>query len=281
MKKIFVSLLTMTVLFTSCDKKESLQQVDNNLAKQEVANSAKVLSIQHDAIVAELLASYDATVKLNAPSSDAVDSWENTMQQTLAVIEEVTGVKAQMIKDSDSLSQLRVSAGDDLVTYDFDQDEINLADYTQSIALEPYFDAIDVIVNDLDTDLGDKIVQINYFQEEAKSDLSLSMIDYENFINTTEVLKGSLSLWNGVASDEMSKVSSNGIMYASTNPAKWSLLKKLAFVAAADAVGAIAGTFVGSFITVSGVPVYIPAGPQGAAAGLAALSFIASKMVGW
>ena len=57
--------------------------------------------------------------------------------------------------------------------------------------------------------------------------------------------------------------------------------QKIAFVSAADAVGAVAGSFVGGYIIIKGVPVYIPAGPQGAAAGLAILSFVAAKMVGW
>ena len=46
-------------------------------------------------------------------------------------------------------------------------------------------------------------------------------------------------------------------LYAKS-PTEWSLLKNT-FVSATDAVGAVAGNFIGSYIIVS-VPVYIPAG---------------------
>ena len=95
-----------------------------------------------------------------------------------------------------------------------------------------------------------------------------------------EILKGSMNLWNLYGEDAISFGSDSGIMF-SKSMTKWSFFKKLAFVAAADAVGAIVGHFLGGYLIINNVPVYVPAGPQGSIVGLATLSVIAAKMVGW
>ena len=61
----------------------------------------------------------------------------------------------------------------------------------------------------------------------------------------------------------------------------WSFWKKLGFVSAADAVGGVLGLFLGGYIVVNGILVYLPAGATGMVGGAAALSYIAAKMVGW
>ena len=277
MKKIFVSLLVFTILFTSCEKKESVQ--DNSNALQEIKAVSKIMSAQHDAVVLEMIEAFDE-LDINDAFRGEENDFAVMMERVVDVINDVTGIQAQVLNKDISVSEMKRIAGSNAATYDFDQEEISLAAYTSSFDLEPYFDAIDVIVNDVSIELEDKIEQINYYQNKILSDASIQVEEIEQFMNTTEVLKGSLSLWNDKAIDNIARVSNSGAMYAS-DLTKLSFLKKLAFVAAADAVGAVVGSFLGGIITISGVPIYVPAGPQGAVAGLAALSFIASKMVGW
>lgn len=281
MKKIFVSLFLFTLLLSACEKKESVQNYESPSAKQNISVAAKELSEQHDIILIEMLAACQDQLMQKAPDMHGDENCSFNPEQVFEIIEAVTGVKPEVINGNGSVNQFKVAAADnDLPTYDFDQEDINLSMYVNSVLLKPYFEAVDLIVNDCMIDINDKIEKIATLQLGAQSDNELSFLELENFINSTEVLKGSLLLWGDWAVDDAVKSNSSGMMYAKS-PTQWSLLKKLAFVAAADAVGAVAGTFVGSCIVINGVPVYIPAGPQGAAAGLAILSFLASKMVGW
>ncbi|OQB31456.1 MAG: hypothetical protein BWY08_00471 [Bacteroidetes bacterium ADurb.Bin174] len=281
MKKIFVSLFLFTLLFSACEKKDSVQSNENPVTKQNISVAAKGLSEQHDIILAEMLAASQEQFKQKAPDLNDGENHTFNPEQVFEIIEAVTGVKPEIIAGSVSVNQFKVPATENnLPTYDFDQEEINLSLHANSVLLKPYFDEVDLIVNDCMIDVNDKIIKISTLQQDAQTDEELSCFELENFMNSTEVLKGSLLLWGDFVDDDAIVKNSNGIMYAKS-PTEWSLFKKIAFVAAADAVGAVAGTFVGSYIIVNGVPVYIPAGPQGAAAGLAILSFIAAKMVGW
>jgi hypothetical protein len=281
MKKIFVSLFFFTLLFSACEKKDSVQSNENPITEQDMSVVAKELSKQHDIILTEMLAAYQEQFKQKAPQLNDGENHTFNPAQVFEVIEAVTGVKPEIITGSASVNQFKVPATENnLPTYDFDQEEINLSLHANSVLLKPYFDEVDLIVNDCMIDVNDKIIKISTLQQDAQTDEELSCFELENFMNSTEVLKGSLLLWGDFVDDDAIVKNSNGIMYAKS-PTEWSLFKKIAFVAAADAVGAVAGTFVGSYIIVNGVPVYIPAGPQGAAAGLAILSFIAAKMVGW
>ena len=58
-------------------------------------------------------------------------------------------------------------------------------------------------------------------------------------------------------------------------------LEKIAFISAADAVGAVLGFFCGGVITVNGVPMYVPPGPSCIGPSAAVVSFIATKACGW
>jgi len=121
---------------------------------------------------------------------------------------------------------------------------------------------------------------ISEIQTKISLDPNATLDDIKVFYNTTEILKGSLSLWNNENSMNQVKMNNMGIYYAKPL-SKWSFWAKLGFVAAADALGGVLGTFAGGIVTVGGVPMYVPSGPTGTVAGAAALSYIASKMVGW
>jgi len=281
MKKIFVSLFFFTLLFSACEKKDSVQNNENPITEQDISVAARELSKQHDIILAEMIAAYQEQFKQKAPELNDGENYTFNPEQVFEIIEAVTGVKPEIITGSGSVNKFKVLATENnLPTYDFDQEEINLSLHVNSVLLKSYLDEVDLIVNDCMIDINDKIEKISILQQDAQTDNELSYFELENFMNSTEVLKGSLLLWDDFADDDVIRKNSNGIMYAKS-PTEWSLLKKIAFVSAADAVGAVAGNFIGSYIIVNGVPVYIPAGPQGAAAGLAVLSFIAAKMVGW
>jgi len=282
MKKIFVSLFFFTLLFSACEKKDSVQSNENPITNQNISVAAKELSEQHDIILMEMLAACQEQSRQKAPDLNDGENHTFNLEQVFEIIEAVTSVRPEIIAGSSPGNQFKIPAAEDnLPTYDFDQEEINLSLHVNSVLLKPYFDEVDLIVNDCMIDINDKIEKISTLQQDVQTNSELSYLELESFMNSTEVLKGSLLLWDDfVDDDDVIKKKSNGIMYAKS-PTEWSLLKKIAFVSAADAVGAVAGSFVGGYIIIKGVPVYIPAGPQGAAAGLAILSFVAAKMVGW
>ena len=56
-----------------------------------------------------------------------------------------------------SVNQFKVPARKQFADYDFDQEEINLSLHMNSVLLKPYFDEVDLIVNDCMIDVNDKI----------------------------------------------------------------------------------------------------------------------------
>ncbi|MDD2284057.1 MAG: hypothetical protein PHQ11_01460 [Paludibacter sp.] len=281
MKKVFVGITLMGIVLSSCEKQEDSQTRNDVVNRQKIFIAANELSVKHDSLLVEMLLTWDEKVKCNSLGTSGSGNMNIELHDVFEVIEAVTGVKSEVVKDKKPSRQLVDNINDDdLPMYDFDQEVIRLAHYVNSSDVQGYFDAADQVVLDSTLNVSEKILQINEIQEEVKSDLDLTLVDFENFMNSTEVLKGSLLLWNNYAGPAWSKQKVTGIMRAKPIT-KWSFFAKLGFVAAADAVGAVTGTFIGSYIVINGVPVYIPAGPQGACAGLAILSFLAAKMVGW
>lgn len=281
MKKIFVSIALTAIVFSSCDKKEVLSTKEDNSNRQEILYAAKELSVKHDALVQDMLSSCREKVKPNGQAVFGSDKMNMEWGDLFQVIEDVTGIKPEIVQEKRTEGRQLVAGNseDDLPVYDFDRETISLSQYSNSFSLGNYLASVDKIVLDSMMSISEKEIEINKIQQKVKVDLGVNATDYENFINTTEVLKGSLKLWNNHAGDE-SRQNASGLMRAKSIR-DWPFFSKLAFVAAADAVGAVVGTFIGSYIIIKGVPVYIPAGPQGAAAGLAVLSVIAAKMVGW
>ncbi|GAB1415621.1 hypothetical protein MASR2M117_10270 [Paludibacter sp.] len=282
MKRVLFSIVCLTIILSSCDKQDINNNVSDDLNRNYIEIAANELSLKHDSIVLRLLENNDsrAILKISEVGDNQNFVTGNNLSVNFDMIEKITGVKPEIISNQGfSNYQIQKVAEQEMPVFDFDQQNLNLSDYTDSQNLDLYLKAIDDILQSEEANVDVKIQSINDIQQEAKSNQSLNTDDYMKFINTTEVLKGSLILWSKYASEDCSVKES--IKMRAKSPTQWSFAAKLAFVAAADAVGAVAGTYIGGYIIVSGVPIYIPAGPQGTVAGLATLSFLAAKMVGW
>lgn len=268
------------MFFSSCEKQEVAEVNPQKTDKDQIITNAFRLSQEHDSLLYELLLSERNVYRQKAKSLTSNGSL--TLDEIFDVIEEVTGIRPIVVGSFDVTKQLSKanSSNSDYPVFNFDADILSLSGYANSFAVEKYLEQVDRILQDSLCTVQEKISQISEVQNSVKSDSELSLVDFENFFNTTEVLKGSMTLWSNHYNDMVEKQQANPMFKA--KPLKqWSFFAKLAFVAAADAVGAVLGTFVGSYLIVNGVPIYIPAGPQGAFVGLATLSVIAGNMVGW
>lgn len=281
MKKVFLNVFILAIIFSSCEKHEIINTDSKLKDRSMLFAEANALSLKHDSIVLELLAQSDihAKFKINGLTGPQSGASEFILSDVFDVIEAVTGVKPVYAEKDDMKGSMQKIIEQQLPVFDFDQQSISLSNYTNSAQLDTYLSSVDEILQNEGIDVNEKIKLINDIQHNASKNQQLTDEEYSKFLNTTEVLKGSLILWSDNIVDNVSIKES--VLMKAKSPTQWSFVAKLAFVAAADAVGAIAGTYIGGYIIVNGVPIYIPAGPQGTVAGLATLSFLASKMVGW
>lgn len=115
--------------------------------------------------------------------------------------------------------------------------------------------------------ITEKINLISGIQIKISQDSKATLNDIEIFYNTTEILKGSLSLWYNENSMNEVKQSISGIYYAKPIT-KWSFWAKLGFVAGADALGGRKqGDISWRCCYCYGVPMYVPSGPTGTVTG--------------
>lgn len=280
MKKIFVKIVIMAMIFSSCEKQEVAELNRRTVDKDQIVSEALRLSQQHDSLLTQLLLSERKIIRQKVKSSANDESLD--LDEIFDVIEEVTGVRPFVVKSSDEAKQFSKANnnGDDYPIFNFDENNISLSGYAKSLTVGMYLELVDIILQDSLLSVSEKISRICDVQNDVKRDSMISLADFENFFNTTEVLKGSMTLWNNHYSESADQQNVNPMFKA--KPLKqWSFFAKLGFVAAADAVGAVLGTFMGGFLIVNGVPIYIPSGPQGGCVGLATLSVIAGNMVGW
>ena len=270
----------LAVILSSCEKQEVTQSNHQKTDKDQIVTNAFRLSQEHDSLLNKLLLFEKDAYRQNARGF--TEHVSLNLDEIFDVIEEVTGVRPYVVSSSDGTKQFAKSnfENNNYPVFNFDEDTLSLSAYTNSIAVQEYLVLVDGILQDSLLSVSEKISDISEVQNTVKNDPALSLIDFENFLNTTEVLKGSMTLWNNHYID-IAETQQAYPMFKAKPLKQWSFFAKLAFVAAADAVGAVLGTFVGSYLIVNGVPIYIPAGPQGAFVGLATLSVIAGKMVGW
>jgi hypothetical protein len=280
MKKVFVKIVIMAMIFSSCEKQEVGELSRQTIDKDLIISKALRLSQQHDSLLTQLLLSERKVIRQKVKSSTNDESLD--LDEIFDVIEEVTGVRPFVVKSSDEAKQFSKANnnGDDYPIFNLDEDNISLSGYANSPAVGKYLEHVDIILQDSLLSVGEKISQICDVQNNVKGDSLISVVDFENFFNTTEVLKGSMTLWNNYYNETAENQNVNPL-YKAKPLKQWSFFSKLGFVAAADAVGAVLGTFMGGFLIVNGVPIYVPSGPQGACVGLATLSVIAGNMVGW
>ncbi len=279
MKKIIFIFTSVVLTLASCNNTEDLKPSNQNEIER-IKQNAKSISLSHDSLVLEMINVEKQKIKQKLKSTSNVEANLN-LSEVCDVIEEVTGVRPIILSNSSSVKQMSKSSnGDENLSINFDVEKLNLSDYATSYIIADYFKQIDAVKQDSSKTISEKISLISGIQIKISQDSKATLNDIEIFYNTTEILKGSLSLWNNENSMNLVKHSISGIYYAKPL-SEWSFWAMLGFVAGADALGGVLGTFVGGIVTVGGVPMYVPSGPTGTVVGAASLSYIASKMVGW
>lgn len=279
MKKfICTAAAVMSLLLSSCEK-NAVDQASTSNQRDLISEQARQFSIQHDRLVQQMVLLDEELLMQRSPSQGELTP-DEIRAHWLSVIEQVTGVKP-VVADRQSSKVLAAEEGSDPANYwvSLDVEEITLAQYAVSEAATTYLGAVDDLVQNEELSLDEKQLMLQQVIDEVKSDESLPLAETERVLTAVEVLKGSMSLWSEFQSTAPPMSVGTGMMKASIR--NWSFWKKLGFVSAADAVGGVLGLFMGGYIVVNGVPIYLPAGTVGMVGGAAALSYIASKMVGW
>lgn len=275
-KNIFGVLILLVLALISCDKNEILP--DESQSNFEVIQQlSQKLATDHDMWVTKML---DEEKRLVQLITETHPSKTLELSDYLDVMEKVTGVRPVIGKKEFQASNLfRVSAENGLPVINFDTTVLNLSDFAQSEKAKAYLQKLDHIVQDSILTIDQKIIEIDQIEVAIRDDVQLEAADISSVLNGCYLAKNSMSLWNENSS-ENNMMLINGLYKA--NPLKkWSFWSKLGFVAAADAIGGVLGFWLGGYVVVNGVPVYVPPGPTGVAASAAGLSYIASKMVGW
>ena len=283
MKNFICLPLTALVLsFVSCEKSTEVASSTAGLSpnvRTELQQEARKFAKKHDQLVYEMLSLDNALLMKRSPAATEMSERER-LDHVLTVIYRVTGVKPVIVEKNLAKVSAAVSGDDpDYYWVNLDAEEISLAPYAATEKGLQYLGVVDDIVQNQESCLDEKVLQLDEVLKEVALDESLPKSEMERVLTSVEVLKGSLILWNDYFTKETPVYYASGMQ--KTKIRDWSFGKKLAFVAAADAVGGVLGFFLGGYITVGGVPIYMPAGPTGMVLSAAALSYIAASMVGW
>ena len=254
-RRILMGALALAVVAATifACKKDTKSSTSN----QTIKANAIELSSQHDMYVQKML---DCQAK-KLPNKNQN---EMDLEDVLNVIEEVIGVRPVIQMDTILLdNSLRIS---------LDNDRVQLAECSKTEKTRFYLSSVDQILQNMEEtdDLTGLYQLLDDIENDVLLDAQSLATDKEAVVNTIEVFKGSLALWNDVVPEDCSM----------KGPKTWARWKKLLFVAAADAVGAALGYFLGGIIVVHGIPMYMPPG-AGTAAVSAALSYLALCVVGW
>lgn len=275
-KNIFGVLILVVLTLISCEKNELLPD-DSQSKFDEIQQLSKKLAANHDMWLNKML---EEEKKMVRQITETHPSMTFELSDYLYVLEKVTGVKPVIGKvNIQSASPFRISAEQGLPVINFDTTVINLSDFAPSEKAKFYLKQLDKIVQDSILTIDQKNYDITQLEVAIRDDVQMEADDISAALNGCHLAINSMKLW-----DE--NISENNLMLANglykANPLKkWSFWSKLGFVAAADAVGGVLGFWLGGYVVVNGVPVYVPPGATGVAASAAGLSYIASKMVGW
>lgn len=280
MKKIFYIFVFVIVTLISCERDDVVKS-DNAAVIENIKSNAVALSNAHDSLVVEMLKLEKQKVLQKAKSTNKDDSKLN-MNEMFDVIEQVTGVKPIILEayvsnapENLEIKINKINTFDNSYVLDLDHQFISISDYANSAITKKYLMCIDTVLQDSEYKSYDMIVsEINKIQQEIVTDMYASQDDIQLVLNSTEVLKGSLKIWDNVLPIEMHQVKGNKLMVS--NALNWPRWLKWVFIGAADAVGGTISWFSGATIKIMGVPIYLPPGPVGAAGGAAAVSVIAT-----
>lgn len=275
-KNVFGVLVLFVFALYSCEKVE-MQPQENQSSFDLIQQSSQKLALEHDLWVSKMI---DEEKRLVRQMTDIHPSMTLELSDYFDVMEKVTGIRPVIDnKVIQPINPFRISAEDGLPVINFDSTVLNLSDYARSEKAKSYLQKLDIIVQDSMLMIDQKIFDIEQLELSMKNDMQLEASDISSVLNACNLAKNSLSLWYENSS-EINLMLANGLYKA--NPLKkWSFWSKLGFVAAADAVGGVLGFWLGGYVIVNGVPLYVPPGVTGVAASAAGLSYIASKMVGW
>ena len=269
------------VTFISCERNEDVKS-DNTALIENIKSNAVTLSNAHDSLVLQMLKLVEKQKVLQKAKRINDDDSKLNMYEMFEVIEQVTGVKPIILEADVSnvsynsemkINKINTFENDPVI--DLDNQFVRMSDYADSEITKKYLLCIGTVLQDSEYNSYDIIIsEINKIQHEIITDKEASLDDIQLVINSTEVLKGSLKIWDSVLPVEMNQV--KGTKQMVSNALNWPRWLKWVFIGAADAVGGTISWFSGATIKIMGVPVYLPPGPVGAAGGAAAVSVIAS-----
>lgn len=277
MKKISYLIVFSIITLISCERNEIAKSNDYAVI-ENIKSKAANLSYKHDSLVLEMLRLEKQKKVQKAKSTNNVESKLN-LHEMLDVIQEVTGVKPVVLNADDiddaNRWQIKSKVLSDAPVVNLDNQYIRMSDYAQSELSKQYLESIDDLLQDSENRSYDNIVaEINKVQNEIISDNNATKDDIQLVINSTEVLKGSLKIWDSVLPIGVNQVNNSKSLISSA--LNWPRWLKWVFIGAADAVGGTISWFSGATITIMNVPIYLPPGPVGAAGGAAAVSVLAT-----
>ncbi|MFK8045109.1 MAG: hypothetical protein AB8B72_06425 [Crocinitomicaceae bacterium] len=241
--------------FASCEKDDTAKEIEKGNERQtevkELLVEAKSFSKEHDDHVLRVLNKIE---EANLPSIT-----EENFSDYCNVIEEELDVKLDISSQMDS----------EFLKVDFADEEIKLADYIEDKKAKEYLNKIDNLLFNSDGNIAKLIDEINALEIKLVAEKSIDLNTMRSTLNGIETLKGSLVLWTNYYN--------NGDMTKSACQ-NWGKIKKALFVAAADALGALIGSFGVTFV-VNGTAIVIPPGFVGSAIGAGAVSVLAAMFV--
>lgn len=260
----------MVITLVSCEKNEVVKS--NNAAQIEnIISNAVALSKTHDSLVLEMLQLEKQKVRLKSKAANNIDL-KLDLNEMLEVIEQVTGIKPVILNAGINKIKSNTSSSSEIVN--LDSKFVKMSDYCNSEISKKYLECTDDLLQNSASKSYDNLVsEIIKVQNEIIVDTDATMDDIELVVNSTEVLKGSLKIWDSVLPTEGNPI--NGTQLHVSSALKWPRWQKWIFVGAADAVGAAITWFTGATLTINGIPIYLPPGPVGAAGGAAAVSALA------
>lgn len=270
MKKLFYIFTLVVITLVSCEKNEVVKS--NNAAQIEnIISNAVALSKTHDSLVLEMLQLEKQKVRLKSKAANNIDL-KLDLNEMLEVIEQVTGIKPVILNAGINKIKSNTSSSSEIVN--LDSKFVKMSDYCNSEISKKYLECTDDLLQNSASKSYDNLVsEIIKVQNEIIVDTDATMDDIELVVNSTEVLKGSLKIWDSVLPTEGNPI--NGTQLHVSSALKWPRWQKWIFVGAADAVGAAITWFTGATLTINGIPIYLPPGPVGAAGGAAAVSALA------
>lgn len=277
MKKISYLFVISVVALLSCEKNEVAKPNDYAVI-ESIKSKATALSNRHDSLVIEMLKLEKHKKYQKAKSTNNANPKLN-LNEMLDVIEEVTGIAPLILKEDDAdnseIQKIKGKIAGNTPVINLDNEFIRMSDYANSALSKKYLERVDQLLMYSEYKCYDDIVsEINQVQHEVIADINAPEEDIKLIINATEVLKGSLKIWENVLPTDYSQARDSKALV--NKALKWPRWLKWVFVGAADAVGGSISWFSGATITIMNVPIYLPPGPVGAAGGAAAVSVLAT-----